>query len=108
MLNTIYNFYIIHKGGHFMISIILSCAKLARHKKKNEQQFTATMGVGQKIYLQESVIYNWRIKEEMEGICTLTFDFKPAEKWHNMHGNFSGYQVQRNADGKAMLVRIAE
>ncbi|MCI8353038.1 MAG: hypothetical protein HFJ58_05595 [Clostridia bacterium] len=96
-----------------MFKIILDYAKLARYKKKkvqeeNPQMPEITMVVGQKLYLQRNVIYNWRIEEELEDICTLTFDFKPAEKWHNMACGYSCYQFQRNADGRAMLVRISE
>lgn len=96
-----------------MFKIILDCAKLARYKKEKEQEENPqipeiTMGVGQKIYLQKNVIYNWRIEEELDGICTLTFDFKPAQRWHNMTCRYSCYQIQRNAGGRAILVRISE
>lgn len=92
-----------------MMDIILDYAKLAKFKKQKELVGNPQiiLGVGQKVFLQESVIYNWRIEEGLEGICMLTFDFKPAIKWHNMSGNFSSYQIQRNAYGTAILVRVA-
>lgn len=96
-----------------MQRIILDCAKLARYKKKKELEENPQipeiiMRIGQKICLQKNVIYNWRIVEELEDIFTLTFDFKPAQRWHNMTCRYSCYQIQRNAGGRAILVRISE
>lgn len=66
------------------------------------------MNVNRKINLQKCVITKWRIEEEVEDICTLKFDFELAKKWNNMKYTFSCYQIQRDAKGRAVLVRISE
>ncbi len=93
-----------------MQEIVLDFPKLGRYEKKRKQGVKPqiVMGIDQKIRLQRHVIYWWKIEEELEGICTLNFNFKSAKKWNGMSGEYSCYQIQRNAEGIAVLVRIPE
>lgn len=67
-----------------------------------------TIRIGQKIILNRYVISHWKLTEEIEDICTLEFGFTWASHKDNMINNCSYYQVQKNAIGKPVLVRISK
>lgn len=94
-----------------MVDIILDAAKLQKYKKNREEDkplVSTVVGMGQKIRLKDMVAYNWKLTEDLEGICSLTFDFCVAIKRHNMSCGYSHYQIQRNANGNPVLIRISE
>lgn len=64
------------------------------------------MGMGQRIQLKGNVLENWRITEDLDGICNVTFDFHYATKKHNMLKGYTTYEVQRNANQDPVLVRM--
>lgn len=93
-----------------MKDITLNFFGLEKFIKKREQGEIPeiVVGIGQKIYLQRNVICNWKMKKIIEDSYTLAFNFKDAERCHNMSGGYSCYQIQRNAEGKVLLIRVSE
>lgn len=93
-----------------MQDIILNKSKLKKWRKKNEndQEYQTVLGINQKIRLEGKVINRWKIREELEGICTVRFEYKGASKMNAMASGFSCYQVQRGANGNAILVRLSK
>lgn len=92
-----------------MEDIVLKLAKLREYEKRRKEGLKPeiVIGMGQKIHLENHIIYNWKIEEELEGICTLYFYFKSAKKRNNMNNGFFSYQITRNADGIPMLIRVS-
>lgn len=82
--------------------------QLGRIKTECDSKITTVIGMKQKICLQESVIEEWKLEEELEGILTMTFKFHEAIRKHNLLNNYSHYQVQRDASGRPILVRIPD
>lgn len=66
------------------------------------------ISLGRKICLEGYVICYWQLEEEVEDIYTLSFRFKKAVLTQNLKGGYSHYQVQKNSDGIAVLVRVLE
>lgn len=77
-------------------------------EESGEKVVRDVIGMEQKIILEENVIYDWKLEEEVEGIYTITFKFHQAFRRNNLLNNFSHYQVQRNAEETAILVRVTE
>lgn len=77
-----------------------------REESLEKTEITLTIIMEQKIVLQKNVIDYWMLEEEIEGIYTLTFKFHGIKRTHNLFQNFSHYQVQKNANGKPVLVRV--
>ncbi len=78
-----------------------------RTKRKTPLKETL-IGIGQRLVLERNVICFWKLKEGLEGICSITFDFHKADLSDNLKGGCSHYQVQRNSKGNAVLVRVSE
>ena len=78
------------------------------HREQRVPLVRETIAMEQKIVLYENVIYDWTLKEGLEGICKLTFRFHRVKGMHNMLNRKSHYQVQRNAVGAPILVRVPE
>lgn len=73
-------------------------------KKKRGKWRTEVMAVGQTISLEGNVIYCFKIKERLEGLCGIRYKIHEAK---NLKGNFACYEVQRNAKGAPVLVRVS-
>lgn len=69
---------------------------------------TDTIGMGQKIVIQENVICDWKLKVVIEGIYTIRFKFHVPQHGDNFSKRYSHYQVQKDANGTAILVRVSE
>lgn len=81
--------------------------KRDRRKRKTPLEETL-IGMGQKITLERNVIDFWKLKEGLEGVYSITFDFHKADLSDNLKGGWSHYQVQKNSQGNAVLVRVSE
>lgn len=91
-----------------MMNIICTAKDLKKYELQEKSEVTVTIRLSQKIILDKHVISRWKLVEEIEEIYTLTFNFHCALKKHNMLHNKSYYQVQRNAAGTPVLIRVSE
>lgn len=92
-------------------SVVFEKNQLKREEKLNpgkSVEISKIISLGRKICLQGYVISDWRLEEEIEDIYTLSFQFKKAVRTQNLKGGYSHYQVQKNSDGIAVLVRVPE
>ncbi len=80
-----------------------------RNRTKRKTPLEETLiGMGQKIVLERNVIDFWKLKEKLEGIYSITFDYHKANLSDNLKGGFSHYQLKKNSNGNTVLVRISE
>ncbi len=77
-------------------------------ERKRRSKITEVVGINQKIILRDNVIDSWKAKEELEGMVSLELTFHKAVKTHNFLYGASHYQVQKNAAGNPVLVRVSE
>ena len=87
--------------------VVYTKNSLDRFKKEEFTVISDTIGMGQVIKLEKNVLCNWHLKEELEGIFTLEFEFHEVTKTHNLLSNFATYEIQRDANGAARVVRIS-
>lgn len=82
--------------------------KVGHLSRREESLIQNTITMGQKLILNQYVISHWKLTEEIEDICTLEFSVTWPSHKDNMLNNCSYYQVQRNAAGKPVLVRVSK
>ncbi len=88
------------------LKLNMSQLKCFKKRKGFKAIYTAEVELDQKICLEGHVLNNWRITEIEGESFYISFNFKIAEKTNNMSKGCSYYQLQRNADGGAILVRV--
>lgn len=86
--------------------ILYTKGKLSRR----EMPVSVVIQEGQKLILEGHVASDWKLIEEVEALdlYTLRFSFHKFVKKDNVLNNRSYYHVQKNDNGKPVLIRISE
>lgn len=90
--------------------IVCTWRRLGKFQKaqgRMDPTITAVIALDQKIVLtNKMVISRWRLEEVVEDIYNLEFQFADTIRSDNLLGNCSHYQVQKNPDGRPVLIRV--
>lgn len=87
--------------------IVYTERRLERCANREEKLFIEiTINMGQIIILQNNVIYNWKLEEVIEDMYTMKFRFHKIVDINKKSKRFAYYQIQRNASGHPVLIRI--